>query len=121
MQPSVRAKIAYRFTSEEVAQAVLDLSAVAKLFENDYMAWVQGRNFNYPTDPPGCCAFGGLMHVTGERDYQLSAWGSRVTIASCVFSEMRGVSIVGFNDAEDRTKEQVIKALRDVAKELKEF
>lgn len=113
--------VTYRFTETQVRQAVHDLKALVKLFDNGYMEWIQSRNFDHPITPTGCCSYGALMYVSGERGDDLTEWNSRVTVASCLFHHYTGQDIVNFNDAEGRTKAEVIAKINEVIDKMKEY
>lgn len=121
MQESVRKKINDRFTKAQVAQAARDLSATAKLWENGYQGWLQGRNFDQIVDPTSCCSYGGLLLVTGERHGAASDYDSRTTAAACCFLYVTGQDVVSYNDTDGRTKAGVIQTMQDVARALAEY
>lgn len=94
------------------SQTVQDLRDAA-----DYMRehpWVTHMHFD---GQGGCCAFGALITVTGDRMDDLYR-RERSSNAARAFYRVMGTDVATYNDTESRTKEQVIRALETVADAL---
>lgn len=104
-------------------QVVADLLASADYLEN--FEWHQDGLFRYgwqtgsPRRITSCCAFGAALLATGEHDLPLAEQIRSADVARA-FYRVRGEGIIVFNDAEGRTKTEVVQALRDVAEAVKE-
>lgn len=97
----------------DVNQTIEDLT---KTIEHLRQArWIQGRNFDRAG---GCCTWGAIMHVTHDsRDLNGSL--ERSANVGRAFYRAVNEDIVSYNDAEGRTKDQVVRTLETVLAELK--
>jgi hypothetical protein len=127
------------------AQTVADLRNAANLLRE--RNWDQGQNYRYDTD--AFCAFGAIRTVVGglivdpadpygyrcrdethvanmlfgpdSAQYREAArLRDRASNAARAFYRFFGLDIVLYNDAEGRTKEQMIRALETVATTVEE-
>lgn len=100
-----------------VKQTLKDLeSTIDELANRD---WLQGRNFDRKG---GCCAWGAVMiatHPVKENPVSLSSQIDRGADVARTFYRVHGLDVVSFNDAEGRTKDQVLQALRKALEALK--
>lgn len=81
----------------------------------DYMSthgWVQGYDFG---PQGGCCAFGAIRAVVGDDGPHCSEQTrERASNAARAFYRVFAVDITSYNDATDRTQDQVIQAIETV-------
>lgn len=98
------------------AQTVVDLREAARLLEQGH--WIQGYDF----DGHGCmCAFGAVRRAVGDDLASCSTQTrDRASNAGRAFYRVIGADIVTYNDAEGRTKNQMIRAMQTVASALEE-
>lgn len=93
------------------AQTIQDLADAI-----DYLhthGWTQGYDFD---GKGACCAFGAIRGVTGDDNPQFvsEVTRDRCSNAARAFYRFFGVDITTYNDAEGRTKAQMIRALQSV-------
>lgn len=97
-----------------VQQTTKDLQAAIDHLHQ--VGWVQGRNFDRVGN---CCAWGAMIYVTsGGRDAAMDSI-DRCADMGRTFKQAMGVDVVNYNDADGRTKDQVIAALEETLAKLK--
>jgi hypothetical protein len=115
------------------------LEKAADLYESEEIDWCQRHNFDYGRQRLSACAQGAIMLASGaytqmpngvvnyiegadgwNHDYELSITATRVLFLSI---NKKGPfpfsSVPQFNDTQGRTKQEVIEAMKECAKELR--
>ena len=103
----------------DVKQTIEDLAnSINYLREH---GWTQGKNFNLRGD---CCAWGAVIAsvegVGAGLNRMAEAQVERTSNVARAFYRFHQVDIVAYNDAEGRTKDQVIRALEATLDALSE-
>jgi hypothetical protein len=100
-----------------VQQTIDDLSkAIDHLRETP---WIQGRLFS---SSGACCAWGAVVYATASASSRSSAHEDNIARSANVgraFYRAIGTDLVAYNDAEGRTKDQVIRTMETVLSALK--
>lgn len=97
-----------------VQQTTVDLQAAIDHLRQ--VSWLQGRNFDRAGN---CCAWGAMIYVTSGHDGDSGESIDRCADMGRTFKRAMGDDVVTYNDADGRTKEQVIAALEETLAKLK--
>lgn len=83
--------------------------------------WTQGKNFGRSllgSTRMSCCAWGAVLLATSEDGHEAGQMDRASSVAR-VFYRQHSEDIVAYNDAEGRTRDQVIQALQATLDTLK--
>lgn len=98
----------------DVEQTIKDLEAtIAYLREHD---WIQGRNFDRFG---GCCAWGAVLMATDDIGKVIAEHGRSANVGRAFYRANESMELSQYNDADGRTKEQVIAKLTQTLAALK--
>lgn len=98
----------------DVQQTIADLEAsIAYLREHD---WIQGRNFNRHG---GCCAWGAVLMATEDIGRVIDDASRSADVARAFYRANESMELAQYNDADGRTKEEVIAKLTETLAKLK--
>lgn len=76
--------------------------------------WLQGRNWD---DHGNCCAFGAMLLSTADAGRPLSQQWRSANVGRA-FYRVTGMDVVNYNDADGRTKSEVLAKMREVLQVL---